>query len=70
MPVDREPISISQFAELVGVEPARLVDVEFSRRNSTVMLVLEPVDVQQKDVSIQGRGQEGAAPVSASSAAK
>lgn len=42
MPVVREPLSISQFCELVGIEPARFVDVEVNRRASTVTLVLEP----------------------------
>lgn len=42
MPVDRVPISISQFAELLAIEPKRLIAVEVDRRSSTVMLVMEP----------------------------
>ena len=38
----REPVSISQFAELMGVDPARLLDVEVDRLSSRVVLVLEP----------------------------
>jgi len=45
MPVERRPVSVSQFSELMGIEPARLVDVEFSRRQSSVVLVLEPEEV-------------------------
>jgi hypothetical protein len=42
MPVERVPLSISQFSELVGIEPAQLISVEFSRSKSTVTLCLEP----------------------------
>jgi hypothetical protein len=42
MPVDRTPVSISQFAELMGIDPARFVGVEVERRSSRVLLVLEP----------------------------
>jgi hypothetical protein len=51
MPVIREPLSISQFAELVGVEPSRLVGVEFSRRHSSVTLCLEPIDMRHVQTS-------------------
>jgi hypothetical protein len=60
MPVIREPLSISQFAELVGVEPSRLVGVEFSRRNSSVTLVLEPLDVRKEAIQDAGACQADA----------
>lgn len=44
MPVERTPISISQFCELLAIEPARFVGVEVNRRASTVTLVLEPCE--------------------------
>lgn len=40
MPVERREVSVSQFAELMGLEPERLIAVE--RRGSTMVLVLEP----------------------------
>lgn len=42
MPVQRVPLSISQLAELVGVEPWRLLDIEVNRLKQTANLVLEP----------------------------
>ena len=44
MPVVREHLSISQFAELVGIAPQRFNGVEVDRRRSRVTLVLEPED--------------------------
>jgi hypothetical protein len=42
MPVERQPVSISQFAELMGIDPARFVGVDVERQSSRVLLVLEP----------------------------
>jgi len=42
MPVIREHLSISQFSELVGIDPARFNGVEVDRRSSRVTIVLEP----------------------------
>jgi len=42
MPVIREHLSISQFSELVGIDPARFNGVEVDRRYNRVTLVLEP----------------------------
>lgn len=45
MPVERTiRLSISQFSELLGLDPERLVDVEVHRRLSTVVIVQEPTD--------------------------
>jgi hypothetical protein len=44
MPVIRELISVSQLAELLGVEPKRLIDVEVNLLSSTARIVLEPED--------------------------
>lgn len=44
MPVERRPISISQLAELLGVDPSRLLAVEVHRPSKTAILVLEPSD--------------------------
>jgi hypothetical protein len=45
MPVIREAVSLSQFAELIGVLPSRLIGVEMDRRGTgTVTIVLEPED--------------------------
>jgi hypothetical protein len=43
MPVERVSLSISQFAELLGTEPDRVIAVE--KRGPTMVLVLEPQDV-------------------------
>ena len=42
MPVIRQPISVSQLAELLGVEPKRLIAVEVNLLQSTAAIVLEP----------------------------
>jgi hypothetical protein len=45
VPVLRERVSLSQFAELIGVAPHRLNGLEVDRRGAgTVTLVLEPED--------------------------
>lgn len=44
MPVVREPISVSQLAELLGVEPWRLIAIEVDQRSTSAVLVLEPED--------------------------
>lgn len=42
MPVERQIVSISQLAELVGVDPARLIAVDINRPAKTATLILEP----------------------------
>ena len=44
MPVIRQPLSVSQLAELLGVEPWRLIDVEVNLLTKTARIVLEPED--------------------------
>ena len=44
MPVVREHLSISQFSELVGIDPGRFNGVEVDKRSSRVTLVLEPLE--------------------------
>ena len=57
MPVERVPISLSQFGDCVGYDPERILGVEFTR--STVILVLEPEegedDADDRDVSAPQR---------------
>ena len=44
----RVPLSVSQFSELVGIDPDRFVGVEVpARRSGNVILVLEEEDVAQ-----------------------
>lgn len=48
MPPDRNTrLSISQFSELLGIEPERLLDVEVSRQSSTITLVLQPKEADE-----------------------
>lgn len=43
MPVKRVGMSISQFCDLLGIEPiSKLTGLEMDRRSSRVTLVLEP----------------------------
>lgn len=42
MPVIREPLSISQLANLLGVETWRLIDIEVNLLKSEARLVLHP----------------------------
>lgn len=45
MPVDRSvALSISQFAELIGIEPERFIGVEVHRPSSTIVIVQEPIE--------------------------
>lgn len=46
MPVERIPISCSQLAEVLGYEPARLIDVE-KVNSTTFRIVLEPENSMQ-----------------------
>lgn len=48
MPVIREPLSISQLAGLLGVEPERLIDVEVNLLKNTANLVLQPEAKDEK----------------------
>ena len=50
VPVERQPISVSQLAELIGVEPWRLIDIEVNLLKSTARIVLEPADMDPKDL--------------------
>ena len=45
MPVDRSVrLSVSQFSELIGIEPTRFVGVEVDKQTSTIVVVLEPIE--------------------------
>jgi hypothetical protein len=44
MPVVRRVVSVSQFAELMGVEPQQVIAVE--RQGSSLVLVLEPEETE------------------------
>lgn len=44
MPVIREFLSVSQLAELLGVEPSKLRDVEVNLLTSTAAIVIDPPD--------------------------
>ena len=46
MPVHRETISLAVFADEMGIDPRRLLGVEFNRRSTSVVLILEPEDMQ------------------------
>jgi hypothetical protein len=49
MPVVRESISVSQLAELLGVEPWRLIDIEVHLPSSSARIVLEPEDRKKEE---------------------
>lgn len=49
MPVVRERMSVSQFAEMLGIEPERFIDAEVDLRYRRVTLVLQPADRQAED---------------------
>ena len=42
--VERQSLSVSQLAELLGFEPERFIGVQVNRQSKTVTLFLEPVD--------------------------
>ena len=42
MPLVREPMSVSQFCDLLGVEPWRYVRIETDLRSTSVLVVLRP----------------------------
>lgn len=41
--MEQETLSVSQFADLLGIDPARLVSVNVDRPSSTVTMVFEPM---------------------------
>ena len=46
MPVERQPISVSQFCELLAIEPSRFIGIERRRHDSTgLLIVLEGDDM-------------------------
>lgn len=44
MPVERQPISVSQFCNLLEIEPSRFIGVEYHRQRSSLAILLEPED--------------------------
>ena len=56
MPVERHALSLSMFAELVGIEPASFVGVEVNRLTSTVTLVVEGDSMQGTGTFPQAAG--------------
>jgi len=79
MPVARHAVSLSMFAELLGLQPAQFVGVEYDRRTSSVTLVLEPEedDMQTTGTFPQihsnanyGKGKSGSAKTPKSGGAK
>lgn len=46
MPVERQPISVSQLSELIGVDPKRFIAVE-KRSSTDLVIVLEPEEMTQ-----------------------
>lgn len=44
MPVERVPVSVSQFCELLGIEPEQFVGVEVQKPSSRVLILVEPDD--------------------------
>ena len=62
MPVERREVSISQFCELLGIEPKRLIAVE--RKSSTMVLILEPDDAVDSGASAPAQRVGGGASVS------
>lgn len=48
-PVVRESLSVSQLAELLGIEPWRFIAIETDLRSSTVQIVLQPPDRRPED---------------------
>lgn len=46
MAIERRQMSVSQFSELMGIEPRAFIGVEVNRQRSTVTLVVEGDDMQ------------------------
>lgn len=42
MPVERIPVSVSQFCELLALDPARFVGVDVDRAHSTITILQKP----------------------------
>ena len=40
--VERQSLSVSQLAELLGFEPERFIGLQVNRRSQTIWLILEP----------------------------
>ncbi len=44
MPVERHAISVSQFCNLLEIDPHRFLGVEFNRQRSSLAILIEPED--------------------------
>lgn len=42
--MDRQTLSVSQLAELLGFEPERFIGLQVNRQSKTITLFLEPQD--------------------------
>lgn len=40
--VERQSLSVNQFAELLGFEPERFIGVQVNKQSQTIWLLLEP----------------------------
>ena len=49
--IERQQISLSQFADLLAIEPERFLGVEVNRLKSTVTLILEGDDMRAVQTS-------------------
>jgi hypothetical protein len=52
MPIERHPISVSQFCELLALDPARFYGVERGPRGSSTLTILMEPDMAQTSGTI------------------
>lgn len=59
MPVERQAISVNQFAELLGIDAARFIAVERPRRDSTRLYLVMEAEMQTTGTFPQIQGNAG-----------
>ena len=47
MPIEIREVSVSQFSELLGLDPARFLGVQVDRQRQRIDILLEPEDTVQ-----------------------
>lgn len=53
--MDRQTLSVSQLAELLGFETERFIGLQVNRQSKTVTLLLEPLDADKRNDASVGQ---------------
>ncbi len=51
MPIEVQQLSLSQFCELLAIDPARLVGIVLNKKDRTVGILLEPSETEPRSAA-------------------